>query len=588
MTPAPVQRRLAAILAADVVGYSRLMREDEEGTFASLTAHRTEVIEPLIAAHRGRIFKTTGDGALAEFASVVDAMRCAMAIQDGMRQRNAAVTVDRRIELRIGINLGDVIVQGHDVFGDGVNVAARLEGLAEPGGVCVSEAVYQQARHQLKLGFEDLGPTQVKNIAEPVRPFRVIIDGAAPPSTQDKLRGAPHLPDKPSIAVLPFANLSSDPEQEYFSDGITEDVITDLSKISGLFVIARNSTFVYKGKAINVPEVGRELGVRYVLEGSVRKAGGRVRVTGQLIDATTGGHVWAERYDRDLNDIFAVQDEVTQKTVASLALHLRPGERERIFERGTANFEAYDLFLRGRELALLHSRVEGRMGQELLGRAIELDPGFGKAYAFLGFAHCHEFINSWVSDPATAIREARACAEKAVALAPQDSECHWALGVVLMWQGEHERAIEEARTCLTLEPNSALGHISLGLILTYAGSPREALEPLEAALRLDPHYPDLYLYFLAQAQFGVGNFAAAESLLRQRIARNPNSDTTYVLLASTYGHLGRAEDARAAWREALRINPDYSLEHRRRILPYKNQGDLDRMIDGLRAAGLPV
>jgi TolB-like protein/Flp pilus assembly protein TadD len=579
-----VERKLTAILAADVAGYSRLMGEDEEGTLAALTAHRRESVEPAIAEHHGRVFKTMGDGFLVEFASVVDAVRCALAIQEAMRARNEAVPAGRRIEFRIGVNLGDVMMQGDDLYGDGVNIAARLEALAEPGGICVSEAVHQQARNRLKLAFEDLGPTTLKNIAEPVRPYRIRRAGAAPGAEPAPLR----LPDKPSIAVLPVANLSADPEQEYFSDGITEDVITDLSKISGFFVIARNSTFVYKGKSVNVTAVGRELGVRYVLEGSVRKAGGRLRITAQLIEAATGGHVWAERYDRDIGDIFAVQDDVTRQIVTALALHLKPAERERIFERGTGSFEAYDLFLRGRELIVLHTKAEGRAGQELMRRAIAVDPRFGKAHALLAFARVHEFINRWVDDPAAALDEARALAEKAVALAPRDSECHWSLGVALMWGREHDRALAEARTCIALEPSSVLGHSLLGSALVYAGAPAGALEALAAAMRLDPHYPDVVLYFVAQAHFNLAQFAEAEAALRKRIVRNPNSETTHVLLASLYGHQGRPAEARAAWDEALRINPDYTFAHRRAVLPFRNPADLERMAEGLRKAGLPA
>jgi TolB-like protein/class 3 adenylate cyclase/Flp pilus assembly protein TadD len=583
-----VQRRLVAIFAADVAGYSRLMSADEEGTLAALTAHRNQLFEPTIAEYHGRIFKTTGDGLLAEFPSVLDAVRCATVVQEGMRARNAGAPEDGRIAFRIGVNLGDVIVQNGDVYGDGVNVAARLEGLAEAGGICVSESVYQQVRGRLKLVFEDLGPTQVKNIDEPIRPYRVILGGNADAPSATLARKAPQPPNKPSIAVLPFTNLSSEPEQEYFSDGISEDVITDLSKVSGLFVIARNSTFSYKGRSVNVPEIGRELGARYVLEGSVRKSGSRVRVTAQLIDAVTGGHVWAERYDRNLDDIFAVQDDVTRQIVTALEVHLRPGEGERVFGRGTASFEAYDLFLRGRELIALHSRLEGRNGQQLVQRAIALDPNFGKAYALLSFARAHEFINQWVADPMAALRDGRALAEKALALAPRDAECHWAFSVILLWQADHERALHEARTCLELEPSSVDGYVQLGVALTYAGRPTEAIEAIKTALPLDPHYPDLFLHFLAHAQFNLENFAEAEALLRQRIARNPNSDISRVLLASIYGHTGRHDEARAAWQEALRINPSYSFAHRRNVLPFKYPADLERLAEGLRRAGLPA
>ena len=374
----PQHRRLAAILAADVVGYSRLMGADEAGTLARLRAHRKELIEPSIAACGGRTIKLMGDGALVEFASVVDAVQCAVDIQAGMAGRNAEVPEVRRIAFRIGINFGDVIIEDDDLYGDGVNIAARLEGLAAPGGICISGKVHDEILGKLELGFEDQGEQPVKNIARPVRVYRVVAgSAAAADGRQASLPSAPlSLPDKPSIVVLALQNMSADPEQDYFADGIAEDIITDLSKVSGLLVIARNSAFAYKGRAADLRQVCRELGVRHALEGSVRKAGNRVRITTQLIDGTTGGHVWAERYDRELTDIFDVQDEVTREIVAALKVRLTPDERRRVASRGTDDIEAYDWYLRGRELVIRHTRDQVAEGRPLLERAIALDPGF--------------------------------------------------------------------------------------------------------------------------------------------------------------------------------------------------------------------
>ena len=579
-----VQRRLAAILAADVAGYSRLMGADEVGTLTALKAHRRELIDPAIAAHGGRIVKTTGDGALVEFASVVDAVTCAVEIQRAMTERNAGVAEERRIAFRIGINVGDIIIDGDDIYGDGVNVAARLEALADPGGICIGRAARDQVRDRLDIALEDLGEQSVKNIARAVRVFRVRVEA---PAASTLAMTSPDSTERSSIAVLPFANMSGDPEQEYFSDGITEDIITDLSKVSALFVIARNSSFTYKGRAVKVPDVCRELGVAHVLEGSVRKAGNRVRVTAQLIDGTTGGHIWAERYDRDLADVFAVQDELTHEIVGALKIHLTEGERNRLSARTTISPEAYDLFLRGRELVWLHTRTEGLRGQALLRQAIALAPDFAKAHAILAFAHCHEFGNGWSDDPDESLRLARTLAEKAVSLAPDDAECHWAIGVVLFWRREHDRSLKEGARCIELEPSSTLGHAHQGLALVYAGRPTEALEVFAKMRRLDPHFPDIYLHFIAQAHFNLEHYHDAEANLRQRNERNPNSEMSRVLLASTLGHLGRVEEARAEWREALRINPSYSLEQRRKSLPFKNPVDFERLVAGLSAAQLP-
>ncbi len=582
-----MERKLAAILAADVVGYSRLMGADEEATLEMLNAHR-EVVDGLIADHRGRIFGSAGDSVVAEFASPVEATRCAVAVQRSVEERNAGVPEDRRMRFRIGINLGDIMVEGGNLLGDGVNIAARLEALAEPGGICISGAVFDLVKNRIEHGYEDLGERHVKNIAEPVRVYRVRIEPSAADPRADTER-APELalPDKPSIVVLPFENMSADPEQAYFSDGISEDIITDLSKISGLFVIARNSAFTYKGRAVKVGDVSRELGVRHVLEGSVRKAGNRVRITAQLIDGATGGHVWAERYDRDLTDIFAVQDEVTREIVSALAVKLTRDEKQRIASKGTDSLEAYDYFLRGREQALLQTKDANAQGRGMLERAIELDPRFVQAISFLAFAHTESYVNRWSDSPNQSLKLADELARRATALDDSEPLAHFALGSFHLWVKQHERAIAEAETAIALDPNFAMGHIVLGLIFNYAGEPEAALEALNKAMRLDPHYPDICLHFLAHAYFYMGRYDDTIAALKRRLIRKPESDISRVLLAASYGHLGRTEEARAEWAEALRVNPDYSLDHKRHILPFKNPADFEKIVSGLRKAGLP-
>jgi adenylate cyclase len=586
--PLPLQRRLAAILAADVVGYSRLMGEDESGTLARLKAHRRELIDPAIAARGGRMVKLMGDGALVEFGSVADAVQCAVEIQRAMVDRNVEAPEGQRIAFRIGINLGDVIVEGEDIYGDGVNVASRLEGLAPPGGICVSGKVHAEVLGKLDLGFEDLGEQEVKNIVRPVRVYRIILAPAEAGRPCVSVP-VPSLPDKPSIVVLAFENMSRDPDQEYFADGIAEDIITDLSKISSLFVIARNSSFIYKGKAVNLQEVSRELGVRYVLEGSVRKAGNRVRITAQLIDGSSGGHVWAERYDRELIDIFEVQDEVTGQIVAALKVHLTPDERRQVESRGTSSIEAHDRFLRGRQLFWQTSRESVEQAQMLFEEAVRLDPAFCLAHAYLAFTHALQSINGWSADPEGSPKRAQELIARALTLDPMEAEAHYVQGIIHLWQQKKiDEAIADAERAIALDPNFARGYGSLGAALHYAGRSEEALARFETMSRLDPHCPGPYLHFLAQAHFALGHFEEAIAALKARLARQPDSDVSHVLLAACYGHLGRADEARAHWQEALRINPDYSIEHRRQILPYKNPADFEHVVEGLRKAGLPV
>jgi adenylate cyclase len=588
-------RKLAAILAADVVGYSRLVGADEDRTLARLRALRSDVIDPTIAVHHGRVVKRTGDGVLVEFRSVVDAVRCAIEVQNAMVERNAGVPEERRIEFRIGVHLGDVVEENDgDLMGDGVNIAARLEGVAQPGAICLSEAVYWQVKARLDLSVSDLGYTQLKNIAEPVRIYslQVGLPAQAKPAapveakSEDEPAAPPTLPDKPSIAVLPFANMSGDAEQEYFADGISEDIITALSKLSQLFVIARNSSFTFKGKNVHIGEVGKSLGVRYVLEGSVRKSGGRVRITAQLIDATTGGHLWAERFDRDLTDIFAVQDDVTTHIVSSLALNLNAGDRQSIAAEQTDNLEAYDCFLRGRELWFRTTKDTNAEAGNLLRRAIELDPRFAPAYAFLGASHVIDYANGWSAAPAQALEEAEKAARLAVRLDERQPYALWALSMACLWVRRYEEAIRTAEKVIAFNPNFSEGHTALGFILHHVGRSEEALKCHERAAALNPISPAIWLHFQAQALYQLRRYPEAVGLLKRRIVRNPETDASRVLLAACYGQMGMIEEAREAWREALRVSPGYSLEHRRKVLPYKNPDDFERVVEGLRKAGL--
>ena len=572
-------RRLAAILAADIAGYSALMGSDEARTVSDLKGHQAVVL-PMVGEFGGRVIDTAGDGMLADFPSVLNAVECAVAIQRKMVERNAAIEPQRRMEFRIGINLGDVIYDNDRIFGDGVNVAARLEGIAEPGSICVSGKVHEEIRAKIGLPYEDLGDKQLKNIAEPVRVYGIRLDRA--PS-----RPVLALPDKPSIAVLPFQNMSGDPEQEYFSDGMTEDLITDLSKVSGLFVIARNSSFAYKGRSVKVQEIGRDLGVRFVLEGSVRKAGNRVRITAQLIDAGSGGHLWAERFDRDLMDIFSTQDEVVKKIVGVLAVTLTQGEERRLHRRGTGNVEAYESWLRARELLTRGTRESVVQARAMYRRAIEIDLNFAAPHAGLALAAISDYVSGWALDPAQALDEAERWARRAVELNDQEPVSHMALGAVLLWRRDHEGALAESRRMMALDPNFAQGYSTTGLALMYAGRAAEALEPIAMAMRLDPLYPAIVLHFLAQANFSLGKYEIAAQQLVDRIARNPGTDASRMLLASCYGHLGRTEDARAAWVELLKVNPDFSLMQRARVLPYKDARDFQRIAEGLAKAGLP-
>jgi adenylate cyclase len=583
-----INRKLAAILAADVVGYSRLMGADEEGTLNALKQHRQAIFDPAVAAHNGRIVKLIGDGTIVEFASVVDAVHCALSIQ----RADGALPTDAlgqpKIILRIGINLGDVIIEGDDIYGDGVNIAARLEPLAEPGGICVSSIVNESVGNRIEVRFQDAGEIHVKNIDRPIRVWKWH-PGATPAVTSASASAKP-LPNvaTASIAILPFTNMSGDPEQEYFSDGISEDIITDLSKIAGLTVIARNSSFVYKGRSVDIRTVGRELGVRSVLEGSIRRAGNRVRITAQLIDADSGGHLWADRYDRDLTDIFAVQDDVTHRIVDALKVTLSAAEKERLADTETANVAAYDCVLRGREFMLAKEKNRDTFEQAIkfFKQALQHDPNYSIAYACLGFAHIFDYQNRWTENPDNSLPTAKEYARVAIEKDPQEPLAHCVTAMCASFDKDLDAARVEIDLALSLNPNMALAHSMRGNNRVYSGQPLEGIPDIEQAMRLDPVLNSQLLHFLGMAYLLADKYETAAVLLRQRVAMVPSTDFSRALLASALGHLGEIDDARRVWRELMQINPNYSFAAHMGRQPFKHQADVERIAAGLRKAGV--
>ncbi len=582
------QRRLTVIQASDIVGYSRLMEADEAGTLAGLKALRNELFDPKLAEYRGRLVKTTGDGVLAEFASAVDAVEHALDIQGALARRNADVAEDRRIVLRIGINIGDVMVEDDDIYGDGVNVAARLEGLAEPAGICISGDVHRQVEGKVRAAFDDIGEQSLKNIERPVRVFRV---GAALPEGADAPREVESLtlPDKPSIAVLPFENMSADPEQEYFSDGITEDIITELTKISGLFVIARHSAFTYKGKSVILKQVGRELGVRFVLEGSVRKVGDRLRITAQLIDATNDHHLWAERYDRGIEDIFAVQDEVARRVADALAVTLKPGEREKLAHTPTKNIGAYDLYLRARTRPWPPTRANIASTRNAYAAVIDIDSTFAGGFAGKSIAHSMAVLFRHSDDRDGDAKAAMDLARRAVELDPDFARSHSALGLAHSALGQSEEGIAAARSAVELQPGDADSHAWLARCLMWAGEGDEACEEARMALRLDPQYVEgPYLNLLGRVSFVAGRYEDAIEACERNEARGGIAFyDLHAVLAAALGHLGRIEEAKEHLHELVRDVPNLSIENI--LAHYGVRSDLEkrRLIDGLRKVGLP-
>jgi adenylate cyclase len=581
-----VQRRLAAILSADVVGYSRLMGADEAGTLSRLNALRRELIDPTIAAHSGRIVKLIGDGALVEFGSAVDAVTCAIEIQRQVQEHDAGGSKANPIQFRIGINVGDIIIEGDDIYGDGVNIAARLESIAEPGGISISEDAFRQVRDKLDVNFQDSGEQLLKNIARPVRVYQLRPD-APPPLGKTSASGLA-LPDKASIAVLPFTNMSGDPEQEYFSDGISEDIITDLSKIAGLMVISRNSCFTYKGRSVDTRTVGRDLGVRSVLEGSIRRSGGRVRITAQLIDALTGGNLWAERYDRDLTDIFAVQDDVTRRIVDALKVTLSPAEKARLAGGEARNVEAYDFFMRGREFLYeeIKNREKFEQAKNFFMKALELDPSYSLAYAGLSWAYEFDYFNRWSDNADGSLRLAKENADKAVEKDPKEPLARVLAAMAAMQENDLDRARSEVETALVLNPNFALAYNALGDIHNLLGRPQDAIPAFERAMRLDPAWSQQYLYFLGTAYLLARKYETAAALFRQRILLVPRTDFARALLAAALGHLNEIDEARRVWGELMEINPQYAFREHFGRRPFRRE-DVERVAEGLAKSGLP-
>jgi len=567
------QRRLAAILAADVVGYSGLMEQDEAGTMTALAERRKAVWEPLLAKYRGRIVRLMGDGTLAEFASAVDAVQCAVDVQRAMKEASRKLSDDRAIVLRIGLNLGDVIVEGDDLYGDGVNVAARLEGMADPGGICLSAAIHQQVERLLPFAFKDLGDQALKNIARPVRVYSVDLgDGT------EEIQPTGRQTKKPSIAVLPFTNISSDPEQQYLSDGITEDIITELSRYRELQVIARNSSFQYRDKSMDMKRIGRELGVEYLVEGSLRKVGDRLRITAQLIEADTGSHVWANRYDRRLEEVFAIQDEVTQTIAATLVGLLGRSGAERARRKPTDNWAAYDFLLQATQCINQYDTIRA---ESLLKQAIKIDPDYAHAHATLSHAYATRFFEDvrWET-----ITEALACAQKALALDGTDYLCHAMVGFVLTYFEQFDVAEMHLDKAVELNPNSIEANGSRANLLARVGRTREALDIVDLLMKRDPLVPDAYWELRSIILFQEMRY---EEVVRSTSHKNPLQHWDHAYLAAAYARLGREQEARTEAAEVLRMKPDFSILAYAKQDPFKNPADLKHLLDAFRAAGLP-
>ncbi len=627
-----VKRKLAAIVSTDVEDYSRLMADNEVETVKSIKACR-ELLFQIISAHHGRVVDSPGDNILSEFLSVTDAVESAVAIQKALLDHNKDLARDRKMKFRIGINLGDIIEDEDRIYGDGINIAARLEGLAQGGGICISGSAYDQVKNRLDLGYEFLGNQELKNIAGPVPVYRVLSDPASVGKTRYKcIKDDPtfrrkkrmikwaalvlcivcvgivfkltspytpgehrrkikqhlmnlRIPDKPSIAVLPFVNMSGDAEQEYFSDGLTEDLITDLSKVSGLFVIARNSVFYYKGKNVKVDKIGRELGVKYVLEGSVRKMGNHVRITAQLIDSTTEGHVWAERYDRDMENIFSLQDEVREKIVTALAVQMTSDDKKRITMRGTYNPVAYDYYLKAKDLCSSDELDELSEGRELLHKAIGLDPNFAKAYSAMG----KTYFTQWVFGPdkdSAILEQVNEWGQKAISVNPDEPSGYNILGHYFLWTKQHDKAIQVVEKAIALDPNNSEWLAALGEILTYAGNPEQGMEYLTKAMRLDPKYPVWHLFGLGHAYFLLDDHDPAITNFEKAVEADSDFWPSHLFLALAYDAKGMTEESRKALERALKGNENLPNENWAQWVPYKDPAAMQKMVDALGRIGI--
>jgi adenylate cyclase len=586
-----VERRLAAVLAADVAGYSRLMGADEEGTLNRLKAIRKAIVDPKIVEHRGRIVKTTGDGMLVEFASAVDAARCAVEMQRDTAAHNADVPQHIRIEFRIGVHVGDIIIDDNDIFGDGVNIAARLEGLAESGGVCISDDAHRQIRGKVDFAYNDMGLQTLKNITEPMRAWNMRLGSDAIsllPLVASPVPASLVLPDKPSIAVLAFQNMSGDVEQEYFADGIAEDIITALSKSRWLFVIARNSSFTYKGHAVDIKQVGRELGVRYVLEGSVRKAGNRLRITGQLVEAATGAHLWAERYDRGLEDIFAVQDEITHSIIGALAPGILAAEIQRSQGKETAELGQWERLMRAHWHIRRFTREDSDVAIGMLDELLRRQPDNALALADLAFSLHFAALFGWTDAPAAAQQRFSEAGRRAVASDDQDAAAHTSLAIHELFMGQHDNSIRRLRRAIDLDPNSSFARGYLGTAYAFGGECDLAIENVQEAIRLSPRDFLMVIWFTvsAWAHLSAEDFEQAADCGRRAIDCNPAFPDAHVTFAAASAHLGRMDDARAGLDEFIRLMPGLTMGDERLTRPFRRPADRERFLDGLRKAGL--
>ena len=620
-------RKLDAILLADVVGYSRLMGQDETGTLTRLNHLHNELIDPTIKAFHGRIVKLMGDGMLVEFSSIVEAVACAVVIQEKIKNYNWDAQESERIELRIGINLGDVLVDGEDIFGDGVNLAARLEGLAESGGICISGAVYDALGNKLPLDFNSLGKHAVKNISRPVRTYSVKLAAEAElpkPGGARKVKLQKYLPvvvalvivaavagflfwlqptaqkeapdfverlafpltDKPSIAVLPFSNLGDDPSQQYFADGMTDDLITDLTQLSSLHVISRDSVFRYRGDSISIAQVARELGVNYILRGSVRRADGQVRINVQLVDTISGTQLWAERYDGDIQDIFKVQDQFTDKIVGALSLKLTEAEQQTLTYQDTNNIDAYERYLRGEGQFFLYSLDGNQHAQKLFEEAIALDDKFTRAYVMLAWTHVFEFMNGWSNSPDKSLELAEQIATHAIELNDSLPLAYYVRGLVHRERGDYVKALVEVQKTVELDPNYANGKVLLATLLYYAGRPEEGLERIKQAIKLNPHHPYNYPFHLGQAYFVLGRYDEAIVAFKSGLASNPASERLRIWLAAALAQSGNIEDAQWEMEEVIMANPDFKIDRLKRVFPFSDPADLENFMEGLQKAGL--
>jgi adenylate cyclase len=582
MNSRDIKRKLTAIFSADVAGYSRLMGEDEATTVKTLEDCK-EVMFSLIEQHRGRVIDSPGDNVLAEFPSVVDAVECAVKTQKELKSRNDVLPENRRMEFRIGINLGDVIQKGERIYGDGVNLAARIESLAERGGVCISRSAHEQVAHKLPLHYEDMGNHKVKNVTTPIHVYKVSMDL---PSSVSKLSKEPESVVMPSIAVMPFINLSNDPEQEYFSNGITEEIINSLSKTPKLLVIDRGSTFAYKGKTGDLRRISRDLGVQYILTGSVRKAGDRVRVNAQLIDAGRGEHIWAERYDREIKDLFALQDEITLRITQALQIKLTEGEQARIYGKGTDSLDAYLKWLQGQAFLIRGNKENNALARRLFEDAIRSDPDWAQSYVLLGWTYLVELLSGWSSSPQSSLEEAINLVRKSLSLDDSLPGPHGLMSQIHLYKRQHEEAIAEARKAVTLAPGFAFAYTWLGTALMYAGRSHEAINSLEKATRLNPFPPAYWMRDLGEAYRMAGRYTEAVAAFKRAIQANLHYVEAYVGLACTYALMDRLSDAEEAASEVLRIDPDFSVQDYAKLIPYKEDKDLKCVIEALSKAGL--